>query len=469
MEVHYRGSGKVKYNNTDYQCHLYFSEDQGGIVIKICNITEFIGSFLELPVEIEYLCGQLDNGFNFVLYRSKRTDTPSRIFANKTINEYVYESQKIICGLTPIFKNNFHFSKAIYKLSNIIDWAGLSYFSLKDNMALITKEETPEKLVYQNNDYSIVYRVAGSMLPFMPQDLLREKIELTQNGYIEIVSKDEQKIGFFDDLSGKLRRLIEISTLTKLNVEGMDLYSNEITETYGDKKINIPLHVYGTGIKIFEENEKEPSLRRLSWISLPELIEHNSIELYFEKYDRLEPVIELYLEPFYSTYSYRRVFLNLVQALETYHSRFVTNDLNQYKTRVNSLTSDPNWVNFLIANSKGRKITLQSRIADLLLAEFKIYFDTGDISRSDFPEVIADTRNYYIHYDQKIMDRGKVLSSDDLGIYNGVLVYMLEYYILIELGFDNDISALQRKLSGRWGSVSQTLSIIKESKKKEIL
>ena len=65
------------------------------------------------------------------------------------------------------------------------------------------------------------------------------------------------------------------------------------------------------------------------------------------------------------------------------------------------------------------------------------------------------------------MDRGKVLSLDDLGIYNGVLIYMLEYYILKELGFDNDISALQRKLSGRWGSVSQTLSILKESKKKE--
>ncbi|MBQ6520144.1 MAG: hypothetical protein IJI14_15630 [Anaerolineaceae bacterium] len=447
MEVHYRGSGKVKYNDSDYQCHLYFSEDQGGIVIKICNITKFIGSFLELPIEIEYLYGQLDNGFNFVLYRSKRTDTPSHIFANKTINEYVYESQKIICGLTPIFKNNFLFSKASYKISNIIDWAGLSTFSVDENMALISKEEIPEKLVYQNNEYSIFYKVAGSMLPFVTQDLLREKIELTQNGYIEILSNNEQKIGFFDDIFEKLRRIIEISTLTKINVEGMNLYTNEITETYGDQKINIPLHVYGTDIKKYEESENKSSLRRYAWISLTELIENNAFELYFEKYAQLEPIIELYLEPFYYTYSYRRVFLNLVQALETYHSRFVTNDINQYKARVNSLTSDNTLIDFLLPYKN--KIALQSRIADLLLAEFQIIFDTGDFTRNDFPEIIAITRNYYIHYDENKLKTGKVLSEEDLGIYNRVLVYMLEYYILKELGFDSDILALQKKLSNR--------------------
>jgi len=128
-------------------------------------------------------------------------------------------------------------------------------------------------------------------------------------------------------------------------------------------------------------------------------------------------VIELYLEIIYSkTISNRRVFLNIVQALETYHFRFKTNNLSDFKERVKTkiLNNRPKEriekdESFLMANSY-KFITLESRLADLLLAEFQIYFDTGDIKYYDFPNVIANTRNYYIHYDESIKERGRVLT-----------------------------------------------------------
>ena len=107
-------------------------------------------------------------------------------------------------------------------------------------------------------------------------------------------------------------------------------------------------------------------------------------------------------------------------------------------------------------------ITLESRLADLLLAEFQIYFDTGDIKYYDFPNVIANTRNYYIHYDESIKERGRVLTESELSIYNRSLIYMLEYYILRELGF-SDTLKIKEKLNKRWGIISETLSIIKRS------
>ena len=90
-----------------------------------------------------------------------------------------------------------------------------------------------------------------------------------------------------------------------------------------------------------------------------------------------------------------------------YHSRFVTNDIDTFKDRIETITinlseSSKNDINtFLMANSK-QFITLESRLADLLIAEYKIRFDTGKIGYYDFPSVIAHSRNYYIHYDERI-------------------------------------------------------------------
>ena len=105
-------------------------------------------------------------------------------------------------------------------------------------------------------------------------------------------------------------------------------------------------------------------------------------------------------------------------------------------------------------------------MADLLLAKFEIYFDTGDIKHLDFPNVIAKTRNYYIHYDEGIKANGRVLTEEEISIYNRTLLYMLEYYLLLELGF-SDTKRIKEKLKERWGNASQTLSLIKMSKEIE--
>ncbi len=167
-----------------------------------------------------------------------------------------------------------------------------------------------------------------------------------------------------------------------------------------------------------------------------------------------------------------RIFLNVVQALETYHSRFITNNIEEFKKRIElvilknrpkeSIQGD---TAFLMAKSRNF-ITLESRLADLLLAKFEVYFDTGDIRHLDFPNVIAKTRNYYIHYDEGIKASGRVLTEKEISIYNKTLLYMLEYYLLLELGF-SDTKQIKEKLNERWENASHTLSLIKMSKEVE--
>ena len=53
-----------------------------------------------------------------------------------------------------------------------------------------------------------------------------------------------------------------------------------------------------------------------------------------------------------------------------------------------------------------------------------------------------------------------------MGIYNRALFKILEYYILIELGFSEDDAKITDKLKERWGNISQDLEILKLSRER---
>lgn len=75
------------------------------------------------------------------------------------------------------------------------------------------------------------------------------------------------------------------------------------------------------------------------------------------------------------------------------------------------------------------------------------------------------TRNYLVHYDDSICKNHRNLDEFEMSIYNKVLVKVLEYYILKELGFPIDTIYLDCLLDERWGNVSLELNMIKLSRK----
>ena len=468
MELPYRGSGKVYCADKEYQCDLYYNEKEGGIILKI-NVKNknVIGSFLEVPLEMPYLCGQLDSGFKFTLLDLRRLNTEDMISYGTTV--FTFDASYILCGIGENGQTEQTFYKAQYTLSDIIEWGEESAYFIGDNYEVRSKKEDVKKQIYNNENVTINYLVYGSFLPCVDRELLTEKIELKQHGVIEIIFEDEQTLLQFNKIFEMLKRLLEISTRRRINVEAVSVYSHEIFDNYGERNIERNITVYGEDIKE-HEMKKSSRNRRWKWINLGELIKQNSFENYFSKHDKLAPIIELFLEPFYvEKSSETRVFLNLVQALETYHSRFVTNDIDEFRQRVDSLLSSfgetraAEYKTYLLAHSN-KFITLESRLADLLLAEWKIHFDTGDISHKDFPSIIAHSRNYYIHYDEEIKKKYKVLSQEELQTYNTVLIEILEYYILLELGFVEANGELKKKITERWGNVSQRLELSKISK-----
>lgn len=468
MQVQYKGFGKVRYAEKEYECKLYYSEKEGGIIIVLTvKNKNRIGDFFELPLGIPFLSGQLESGFKFTLLQLFRKETKNLF--SYGITEFTFSAKYIICGFEEESQSEPSFRKVNYTLSNIVEWGEETVYSIGENHELYRREEVIKKCIYDGQEYKINYIVSGSMLPVVISDLLKESIELKQSGIIEVEFQNQAPFNRFNEVFEKIKRLIEISVLRKLNVERVCAYKDEVVYSFGDKSIKRPLDVYGENITDSELSEYDIS-SRWKWISLSELINQNSFIHYFCKHEKLAPIIELFLEPMYIIgVSTTRVFLNVVQSLETYHSRFVTSNLEEFKSRIDNYVRQlpPDQAEsirtFLMANSRGF-ITLESRLADLLYADRCICFDTGEIELADFPSVISHTRNYYIHYDEKIKENHRVLTEEELQIYNRALFQILEYYVLLGFGFSNESGEIKEKITKRWGRISQDIEVLKTAR-----
>ena len=466
MKVNYTGSGKVFFREKEYDCDLYRNEEQGGILLKI-NVYRQIASYLEVPLEMDFISGELSTGFRFTLLECTRTGLQHLISYGKSV--FSYSAQYMIKGIGGKDTHQISFDKIVFQLSDTMEWGNISGYSVGENYELKQENEV-ERILYQNDNFSVKYIVNSSMLPVSNWDLLKENITLKQSGNIEISFNEGKYIKEFEDVYKKVKRLIELSMLRTITLKKVTGWSKDNKRLIGKEEHEWPIEIISYNFFGDSLDEDIKSIR-YKWICRPELIANNSFEEYFQKYETLEPVVELYLEVLEARdMSPVRAFLNITQALETYHARFKANTLEDFKKRIKDviLKNRPESFHkedteFLMKGSK-KYLTLQSRLADLLLAEYKIWFGTGDIDRLEFPRVIAKTRNYYTHYDESIKKKERVLTSEELVMYNKVLLYILEYYLLSELGF-TDIIAIREKLNNRWGNISELLSIKKKSRK----
>ena len=466
MKVNYTGSGKVFLGEKEYDCDLYLNEEQGGILLKI-NVYGKIANYLELPIEMDFISGELSTGFRFILLECTRKELQDLISYEKSV--FSYSARYMIKGIGGKAAHQITFNKIVFQLSDIMEWGNISGYSVGENYQLKQENET-ECILYQSDYFSVKYFVNCSMLPVSNLELLKENITLKQNGNIEISFNEGKYIKEFEDIYKKVKRLIEFSMLRTITLKKVTGWSKDNKRLIGKEEHEWPIEIISYDCFVDSLDEGMKSIR-YKWICLPELIENNSFEKYFQKYETLEPVVELYLEILEArTMSSVRAFLNITQALETYHARFKANTLGDFKRRIKEviLKNRPESfrqkdTEFLMEGSK-RNLTLQSRLADLLLAEFNIWLDTGDINRLEFPRIIAKTRNYYTHYNESIKNKERVLTREELVVYNRVLLYMLEYHLLSELGFTNT-DEIRGKLNDRWGNISESLSIEKESRK----
>lgn len=174
------------------------------------------------------------------------------------------------------------------------------------------------------------------------------------------------------------------------------------------------------------------------------------IKNWYRKYDNLEPVFTLYFGTHYGRFVYLNLrFLCLVQALEAYHRRVVSNEelqREQHKERIgNILATVPakykEWLQNKLTYSN--EPTLRKRLNDIydVLATKPMYLFLGDKA---FINKVTDTRNYMTHYDLKL--KKKVADGNELYTVTEKLKILVELCLMKEIGLSmEEISALTRQ------------------------
>ena len=139
------------------------------------------------------------------------------------------------CGIGEHELKGPTFHKAEYTLSNIIKWGGESVYTIGEQNELIQKSDKASRVIYKGLNFSISYFVAGSFLPpIINQDLLIEHIKLEQHGIIAIEFEKEVEFNCLHEIFEKLKKLIEIALIGRVNIENIDVYSSNYSEQFGN-------------------------------------------------------------------------------------------------------------------------------------------------------------------------------------------------------------------------------------------
>lgn len=389
---------------------------------------------------------------------------------NLRYNTIIIGAAYAIDGMNFLNSSQVRFDKIYYTLSNIITWAGLCKYEInfdgdKETIVWSQKDKVSFKINEETDVLFFPYRG--------PQTFQSYSRSMTLNQYVGIeftYSKEHTLSQSIEDIQ-PIIDLISFATNQNISIEKMECCNEQTSYYIQNKKLQKPRKVF---LSKAQGLENEPFYLDILFY-LHELTNNGNEYLsnWFSKYEKLKPIMKLYTAAFkYPEIPIEMHFLNAVQALETYHSRFVCDKLKQYKNRIeNILSTVPEEIRnyhlkFLLSDAQEQidYIILKSRLNDLMLAEFQIVF--YNMSEEAFPykfvDKVVDTRHYFTHYSKS--KEGKALSGVELIVSCKILRVVLEYYLLKEIGFNQEY--INSKIMERQKYIANYYDEIKLSKSK---
>ena len=440
-------SGKWKVGKDDiaYDGNLIFNEEDRYVTLEILIPEASDNTAVRFPYsgKLSFISGTLLTGATVLLYDGEIGPTNYRVMQYTRILIYV---KYAFWGLSEKNLDDFAFRGASVDFGDILNWYDICKYE---------KTRSDKKTIgyVWKNDDIIDVKVSDTLsLKFNPTTsgywgkIYKQEIKLNQTVWIqfeyktdvnwESILQDVQKIQYLIGLGTKQR--IEISEIKYIHHSMYTILSEES----GNRIWNEGDVLLGTG-KVERTRYTEP--RDFAFNLKDFLKVKKGVTNWFLHYDKLKPVLDLFFSIYGPAYSVETAFLNLSQALETYHARFKANTIGEYKKRVKNLVTNSAgsenknyWSWFLLddGQQKSKQIKLRSRLADLYYADGQLPLMRECDLPSDIVQKICDSRNYYTHYEEK--KRSLAYTCEELPIVNGYLICLLRYHIMCLIGFDPD-------------------------------
>lgn len=373
---------------------------------------------------IPLITGKLDSGAQVSLYHNRCIKNHTQLLAYQDLT---FDVTYVVWGPT-----QSSYNRLICVVENGLQWSGLSQLDMSD--LLTVKARSVADLIYHWFDVKITFNtVLDNELFSFPR---KEVSKIIERLIIKIDCDQKQSPAFFMQVRDKIMSLISFATKDNINIEEQFLVDFDDFEMLGDEKQFIR--------KSFLSSEPYyPSLNTSPIkynFTLEQLPDSKDIQDILVK---LDPVFNLYLSLFkYQHMPTEMIFLNIVQALETFHSRFFYDDkkenyIESVRRRFENFSNFDRLKELLLSDTQMdencRYIILVSRLNDLLIGECnglfgEFYWD------NNYAQTIADTRHYYTHYSKS--KESKALKGDALMDAIYILRLLLEYSICKILNID---------------------------------
>ena len=421
--------GKFTILDEEIDGEIIHNKKTGIIILNLAKQLDentFMGkSYANMSV----ISGKINSGAIVTLFNNKCINNHTNVGQMQRIcfkSDYLIWSSKV--------EKNARYNELVCILKNAFAWTQLSVFETTDTG--IKVKENADRREFSWFGVKVKFSVFSNETFWGPFD--SEEKTIVQRVSLTIASEQKRTIGELISIRDNILAMISFAVKNNINVE------EEYFLDYDDS------YLIAEKIKQYHKHHLLSSQRELEiydskvWdynFTLNQIPSDKDINKELEK---LVPIFNLYLSLFkYRDMPLEMVFLNIVQALETFHSRFFYKDKKKkYVESVMERFSES--VNFdqlkkkLLSDTQMDEncsyIILVSRLNDLLIGNYNTIFYDYWGCEEDYGQIIADTRHYYTHYGSS--KEKKALKGDNLGEAIFVLSTLLEYHICLILGID---------------------------------
>lgn len=421
-------SGVFNICGEELQGELIYNKSNGVILVHVAKAITIDNPVGRHYQDIDVIVGKINTGQTVTLFNNRCTKNHTNFLQNQQL---CFVADYLVWAAEDVTDKKFNRYTCV--VSNALAWSGLSKIDTRN----------PYEIKIQTTSNSKVCTLFGTKVVFSTtikqalSDKNNEALNISEHLVISIESPDQENIPFFIDIRNKILSLISFAIRDNVNIE------NQYLENKDD---------------VYQIENQVEYIKNSLWTSefyLP-ILKTNMFDFNFKlaqlpavddelnrKLNYLVPVFNLYLSLFkYKDMPIEMIFLNIVQALETLHSRFFYEDnKNKFIESVeNRFKNEYNYdeiYKLLLPDYQTHTshIILYSRLNDLLIGNNDGLFTDYYMQELDFAQQVVDTRNYYTHYDKN--KETKALKGEELIKAVNVLRLLLEYHICSLLQIDN--------------------------------
>lgn len=403
---------------------------------------ELLGTFSNLEHSIfesnkEIILGILQNGKKVTLLKSSVVSCTHNFPGISTVK---FLACYMLIGEHYFNKDQLLFDEISIDYHNLSEWlniTGINESSLSPN-ELNLRYLLPEEINFKINNIDSKFRFSAKT----NRDNLKS-FTLIQN--VELILQKDNTVDIFELLRESLvfQGFLTFATFESCYPTKIHLKSSNSYEIYGETKIYKKIELYYKSSVSKSKKQNHP----VNFLFNYKDVENNFqsiINKWYENDSKLEPIIYLFLNSFYSqnTIFTENKFLEIIHALETFHRRiyknFVISKTEYRKQKHVILESVPQSYREWLGNklSFGNEPSLQERLIELLdLDKFEFLEDLIP-DKSDFIKKVKNSRNFYTHYDTSL--EKKALKGAQLFYITLKLRIVLIIHLLILLGFNKE-------------------------------